>query len=236
MMPVTARLAATFGILVALACALYPAIDIGVASLFYDPARGDRFILHNVDWIDAVRQVLLYLPLAVTLVAVLSLLGNWLRLPLARHLPPRSALFLVSTLLLIPGLLVNGLLKENWGRPRPGEVVEFRGPDPFYPWWKPGGPCDKNCSFVSGEVSATAWLTAAASLTPPTVRPWVMGAAVAATAVSALLRMGFGRHWFSDVVIAATLTIVLVALARHLFFGRRGRGDPADPAPESTTP
>lgn len=221
-MAVTVGLAAAFGACVALLCALYPGIDLWVTAQFYDPVSGLRFPLSQNEPVEALRWFLLHLPHVVTIAALLALIGNMFGVPLARRLPPRQALFLLATLIMIPGLLVNGVLKEHWGRPRPGDVVQFRGADPFWPWWKPGGPCSDNCSFVSGEVAATAWLTAAASLAPPPVRPVAMAAAVAATALSALLRVGFGRHWFSDAVIAACLTIVLVGGARWLFLNTRG--------------
>ena len=49
---------------------------------------------------------------------------SWWRSP---GVPGRAAVFLVLSLLLGPGLLVNVILKDNWGRPRPGSVVEFGG-------------------------------------------------------------------------------------------------------------
>ena len=90
--------------------------------------------------------------------------------------PGRAVVFLALTLALGPGLLVNGLLKEHWSRPRPGEVVEFGGslaPTP----WDPRGRCEQNCSFVSGETSGAAWTVAPALLLPGTLRAVALGAA-----------------------------------------------------------
>jgi len=42
-------------------------------------------------------------------------------------------MFLTLLLLLGPGLLVNGLLKPNWSRPRPNAVDLFGGEKPFLP-------------------------------------------------------------------------------------------------------
>ena len=43
----------------------------------------------------------------------------------------RPGLFLVILLALGPGLLVNAVFKEYWGRPRPREVVQFGGKKEF---------------------------------------------------------------------------------------------------------
>lgn len=39
----------------------------------------------------------------------------------------RGALFLVLVMAIGPGLLVNNVFKDNWGRPRPRDLVEFGG-------------------------------------------------------------------------------------------------------------
>ncbi|MGQ4273709.1 phosphatase PAP2 family protein [Terrihabitans sp. B22-R8] len=217
-MPITARLAAVIGLLVALLCALNASLDVSITALFYDPALRD-FPLDDSAWVRGVRWSLMHLPHAITIVAVLALVGHRFKWRIARHLPSRQALFLLSTLIVVPGLVVNGGLKENWGRPRPAESAMFGGTTNFWPWWKPGGPCEGNCSFVSGEVSAVAWTAAAASLAPPQIRPFAIGAAVTLTAATAFLRVAFGRHWFSDVVISASLTLILIAGMHRLFFG-----------------
>lgn len=54
------------------------------------------------------------------------------------YLPFRKAgWLLVLVFLIVPGLLVNALFKEHWGRPRPRQVVEFGGEYPFYPYYQP---------------------------------------------------------------------------------------------------
>jgi hypothetical protein len=45
------------------------------------------------------------------------------------------------------GLLVNGVLKEHWGRPRTIDVAQFGGIEHFVAWWDPRGDCPKNCSI-----------------------------------------------------------------------------------------
>jgi len=53
------------------------------------------------------------------------------------------------------GLLVNGLLKKT-RTGAPEQTVEFGGPWRFRPFENFDGDCRSNCSFASGEVSASA--------------------------------------------------------------------------------
>lgn len=64
----------------------------------------------------------------------------------------KNGLYLALVMLLGPGLVVNAVLKEYWGRPRPRNVVEFRGRYAFEPVLTidPGSPGE---SFPSGHAS-----------------------------------------------------------------------------------
>jgi membrane-associated phospholipid phosphatase len=142
------------------------------------------------------------------------------RLPSLSH---RAAGYLITAYLLGPGLLVNGILKAYWGRPRPGEVLEFGGSMPFVNWWNPGGACPSNCSFISGEAAAAAWLFGPAMLAPARWRPLAMWLAAAFFVLTAGLRVAAGGHFLTDVLIGG-LSSVLVLLALHpVFWPRAGQ-------------
>src|SRR6478672_12010674 len=122
-----ALLAAITGI----AFAIDPRLDLRVASLFFDdttrsfPAAADPVAV----WL---RGKSMWIFTAFTVAVAATVIAR-LVLPLR--------VFPVPTLVLGPGLLVNGVLKEHWARPRPGAVVEFGGTLPFMPWWDPRGGC-----------------------------------------------------------------------------------------------
>ncbi len=63
-------------------------------------------------------------------------------------------LFVVLLLIIGPGLVINVIFKDNWGRPRPRECVSFNGKSPFK---KVGTPYFDNTnggkSFPSGHAS-----------------------------------------------------------------------------------
>ncbi len=56
-----------------------------------------------------------------------------------------------------PGIIVNGMLKPYWGRPRPNAIVQFGGEREFLKVWEWGGWQDES-SFPSGHASTGFYL------------------------------------------------------------------------------
>src|SRR5262249_47577736 len=117
-----------------------------------------------------------------------------------------------------PGLIANTLLKDNWARPRPSQIVEFGGPDHFTPVLERSGRCERNCSFVSGEASATFAIGFAIAMLARRRRAGLMAAAAAAGSIAGFIRMGEGGHFLSDVTFAAVFMALDVALLHWLVF------------------
>ncbi len=64
----------------------------------------------------------------------------------------RHFLFYALVLSIGPGIIVNSIFKENFGRPRPREIVEFGGEKEFRALWEPGIR-GNGFSFPSGHAS-----------------------------------------------------------------------------------
>lgn len=64
-------------------------------------------------------------------VALLIVLSGFRYRPLARF--RYRAIYFIAVASLGPGLIVNLVIKDNWGRPRPREIVEFNGSHPYQP-------------------------------------------------------------------------------------------------------
>jgi lipid A 4'-phosphatase len=192
--------------------ALWPQIDLSVASLF-DSAGG---FPGRSSFGRAIRDVFRFLPFVV--LAALAALYGLRRFGLAVPYAPtgRALVFLIATMAIGPGLIVNLGLKDHAHRPRPVQTAQFGGKFEFRPWYRFDGACERNCSFVSGEVAEAFWLVAPASLAPPPLRPWTVGAALAFGALTALLRVAYGGHYLSDVLLAALFTLIIVQGARML--------------------
>jgi len=192
--------------------ALHPEFDVAIARLFYDPARQD-FPLSFDPLLVRLRQESMWVVTALIAPAAVALALKLL-FPFTRMLMSgRAAVFLVATLIIGPGLIVNVTMKDYWPRSRPIDVPELGGSERFVPWWDPRGVCPKNCSFVAGESAGAFWSLAPAALAPPLWRPLAYAGAVAFGAAVGGLRMAFGGHFFTDVAFAGVLIFVIVWLA-----------------------
>ena len=125
--------------------------------------------------------------------------------------------FLLVAALIGQGLLVDQGLKNNLGRARPSQVMEFGGDKRFTPALVPSDQCQKNCSFASGHVAATAFLMGFGWLgTRRQHRRWLLVSVLAAGAMGAV-RILQGGHFLSDVVFAWLATYFSFWLSAWLF-------------------
>src|SRR4051812_8492190 len=102
---------------------LFPGIDLWASGLFYRP-EGRVFL---GDW-RPVRAIYRGVPYIVELVAIGVPALYLISLRRGRRfgaLDVRVAVFLLLSLALGPGLVVNAVLKDHWGRARPTQVTEF---------------------------------------------------------------------------------------------------------------
>jgi membrane-associated phospholipid phosphatase len=196
-----------------------PAIDLAFSRLFYDPATG--FAASRDPALRMLRTAADIAVRGIVLVLLLSVLFK-IALPSRRSLvPPRVTLFLLSSLALGPGLLVNLILKDHWGRPRPVAIEAFGGSAPYVEVWRMTGYCARNCSFVAGEASSAIWLTALAFVVPHRYRlPVLLVTAIFALAAS-LNRIAFGGHFLSDVLLSWGLTALVIAILYRLILAGR---------------
>jgi len=192
-----------------------PGVDLAVAGLFHSPDAG--FALADNIVLKALRQSSTY----ALMMIVLGLLGEvalGLRAQSGRFRSySRRALVLLAGLAIGPGLIVNGLLKSMWGRPRPVQVDLFGGDAAFSPAWAISDGCASNCSFVSGEASSAAWMVAAVWLmTPPELRRWTVPAALAYGVALSVNRMAFGGHFLSDTLLSWAIVGLVLAILHRL--------------------
>ena len=212
------------GVLLGLIFSIFPGFDLWAASLFFDPETGKFPISRDEDW-ETVRNLAYWVPYLLIAPSVFVLIRKLVFPRTKMVIAPSVALFLVGSFIAGPGVLTNLVLKDNWGRPRPNQVEQFGGKADFEPWWRPGGDCERNCSFVSGEGSLAFWTVAPAMLAPPPARPFAMGAAVLFGTSVGGLRVAFGRHFLSDVLFAGVFTVTMVMLFYYLLLAPGRRND-----------
>ena len=193
--------------------ALWPQIDLAAARFFY----GESGFSHTPLEV-ALRAFFNITPFVV--LAIFIALYGLRRFGYAVAYAPSGlqVAFLIATMAVGPGLIVNLGLKDHSHRPRPVHTQDFGGGAEFRPWYRFDGACRTNCSFVSGEGSEAFWMVAPASLAPPPFRPLAIAGALLFGVLTSVLRMAFGGHYLSDVLLAGLIVLIVVRGAWTLFF------------------
>jgi lipid A 4'-phosphatase len=201
-----------------------PEIDLLVSRLFWRPGEG--FFLR--DWLPF-RIAHDRLAVLTTTVSVVLLAAGawwlWKRRPVA-GLDLRGIAFLLVALIVGPGLTVNTLLKDNWGRARPVQVREFGGTKSFGPPLIPGDQCERNCSFVAGDPALGFWFLAPALLLAGHRRRLVIAGALGLGSFLGLVRIAQGGHFLSDVVFCFFAVAAVVLVLHRLMIVPAARDSP----------
>lgn len=201
---------------------LSPKLDLRAAQLFFDnTSRANhwpvgkwavfRFLYVLVPWLTA----------AFLVGAGLLLANGWRT---KRREMQKAAVFLFLCMLLGPGLLVNGVLKEYAGRPRPRALVEFGGSERYLAPWHFG---TDGHSFPCGHCSVAftyAALCPVLQRRRPKLSKWILALAVTGGLAIGVGRMAAGAHFLSDVVWAGLIVwAVILALQKAM------RAEPLSP-------
>lgn len=193
-----------------------PRIDPAVVAWFH--VEGEGFPLNRVPLLAQMSSVLRW----VWLTGAAALLGMvaWSMASRApRWLPPRrSAAYLLAVLIIGPGVVVNLVFKEHWGRARPAHTQEFGGERTFSPPLIISDQCARNCSFVSGDASVGFSLAALGLVFASRRRRWMTIGLAAGIAIG-ILRIALGRHYPSDVIFSGVFVLLTAAVLHRLMFG-----------------
>ncbi|PJC85627.1 hypothetical protein CSW98_13680 [Vibrio sp. HA2012] len=197
-------------------------LDLLISGYFYDAADKTFplkdhllvvFFYNSIPW--AVTGSLLFF-LTYPLVA-------YFKKPLRRHNRLVMALFI--SMLLGPGIIVNSIFKDNFGRPRPSQSIEFGGTEPHRAVleanWGNKGP-----SFPSGHAAMPLSFLVlalaarrrgnrhlAVNLTRTLIFWYVM---------VSFARIAAGGHHFSDVIWAGYFSFVCAWLSYQWIYNRSG--------------
>ncbi len=123
----------------------------------------------------------------------------------------RPFLIIVLTVILGPGLVVNGILKTCWGRPRPADTVMFGGNEPCRNILQPAGPGGGK-SFVCGHCANAFAIASGVSLFPysPGLAGFFLGVGLTMGMLGSFARIAQGGHYLSDTMWAGILVFVII--------------------------
>lgn len=196
--------------------------DIAICRVFFGAGDGSWSIGESQPWKFAYSYgTLPGVAIGIGGLAIGAASLAWRRLRAYRD----AGFFLAAVLAIGPGLLVNGLFKPYWCRPRPKQIVEFGGTQQFVHVW--GWTSERMCkSFPSGHASMGFYLLAPAFVLYRRRRRLALAfAALGVTwgSVLGVARIAQGGHFPSDVLWSAGMTYLSALALCYLFkLGERG--------------
>lgn len=192
-------------------------LDLEISSLFFD---NGHFLWENQFFANLIRKGIPEIIVgAAALVFVIWLAGKiWCRVYCG--ITDKVIIFTTGTMFLGPIVIVNGIFKMFWGRARPRDIAEFGGDKSFSLPLQISDQCHWDCSFMSGHTAVAFWLLAPALLTPQKWRQSAVSAAIIFGIITAVVRVGQGAHFFSDVVFSALLMMVLIMIVYRKLYIR----------------
>lgn len=173
-------------------------LDLTLQRQFFVPGEG--WIYADLLLCRAMYEYGTFPALLLSIASLLAFIGSfWKR----RLVPYRKVyLFLVLLMIIGPGLVVNSVFKQHWGRPRPRSVVQFGGEDRFLPVWHKG-VAGEGSSFPSGHASMGFFLLSPYFLLRHRSKKWAwgfLGLGVGYGLLMGVVRMMQGGHFASDVL------------------------------------
>ena len=186
---------------------IFPNLDIQISSLFYN-TQTHQFIGSYTGFLGFLHWFARVFPIFFSIIILLFLLGSlFIKAFKVKH--RKEILFILLCLLIGPGLVVNSIFKNHWGRPRPVMVQQFGGDKIFQEPFVMSSQCGTNCSFPCGDASMGFWLFA---LMPLAIRRrkrfLAFSAAIVAGGGLGLMRISQGGHFFSDVIFSGIFVYI----------------------------
>jgi lipid A 4'-phosphatase len=131
----------------------------------------------------------------------------------------KPSLVVILTAILGPGLLVNAILKPNWGRPRPSELANMGGDREYRRVWEPQGP-GQGRSFTCGHCAATYSLASVVAFYPlhPVISVIALAGGLAFGTAAGIARLVQGGHFPTDIVWSGVLILMLITALYYLVF------------------
>ena len=207
-----------------------PQIDLWAAAMFYDRSGGflitktnSASVLPFLPWVTKI-----FITVCCLLVAINVIRKHYLANAEPILASCRVLFFLLLSLGLGPGLIVNTVIKNHSGRARPFQIKQFGGQRQFTNPFMLSDQCERNCSFVSGD-AAIGYFGLVFVFVARRRRLFIASAALSAGTLIGLIRMAQGAHFLSDVIFSGVFTLLTGWVLYYLLL--RHKQDDQEPAP-----
>ncbi len=201
---------------------VFPQIDIYASKHFFvhetcnTPATPGEicgyFPYRRETYLGLIRVLFLRLPYIVAVVMLWKLTACYWHCGATFNVARARAFKIgLGSLVTGPAILVNFVLKAFWGRPRPWQTLDFGGHLDFVRAGSMAGKCMSNCSFVSGEAAGAGWIFCLIVFIPQPARSAVALPLAAISFLCSAMRLAFGAHYLSDVILGWLSSLVIFA-------------------------
>jgi lipid A 4'-phosphatase len=200
--------------LLALLLFAFSQLDITTTQLFFHPESADVWPIANESLSSLFYRTTPWITGSFAIVGVVMMV-----IGMVRENSKRLRLYGVFILLCVilgPGLIINAVFKEHWGRPRPRQIIEFNGKFDYVRPFVPSRAGGK--SFPCGDSSVGFLISAGWWLWRRKYPKRALASLVAGLTFGTLLgigRMAAGAHFLSDVVWSA---LIVYGVAHALYY------------------
>ncbi len=189
-------------------------LDIFVSGLFY---YGDsQFYLQKYDYLSLFFRKF-FLSSVIVYILLIPIFSRHLiisKLFFGYKFNIKEIFLIWLSQILIVLLFINLILKNFWGRVRPGDIIQYGGIDVFTPWYMINNACNSNCSFVSGDASVGFSLIVIYLITK---KLFFLYLSLLSGFALGFIRILEGGHFLSDIVFAGFFVFVLNIVLYKLY-------------------
>ena len=191
-----------------------PTLDLYVAGLFY--IGESQFSLQSVDFLSKIFRKFL-LPLLIFYILILPIFSRFIRIHkvyFGYKFSIKEIFLIWVTQILSILIFINLILKDLWGRARPGDITHFGGKEMFTPWFELSSACDSNCSFVSGDASVGFSIIVLYFITKNILFFYL---SIMFGVLLGFIRIIAGGHFLSDILFAGIFILIINLLIFKLY-------------------
>lgn len=178
-----------------------PAIDIAISKLSYNYSTL-KFYGEDKAFCSFIYKLVNYLVIAIIFYSIFHFKKNKL-----------YSLMIIISLAIGPGLLINTILKEHWGRPRPYQVL--RDGQQFSPIYDANFNKNYNNSMPSGHSSIGYFMGVPFILQQRRKLGYTIG--IMSGFLVGIVRILQGGHYLSDVISAGIFVFLVAELILYIF-------------------
>jgi membrane-associated PAP2 superfamily phosphatase len=195
-------------------------LDIQLAGLFYHPGHSETAWPYQYWW---PLKILYDFAFPVTVIAglaalVVYILGHFHSFTRRFR---RRALYILLVIAIGPGLVVNLVFKDHWGRPRPLHIEQFGGQYVYVPPLKIAETPDK--SFVCGHCSV-GYVFFVMYFLSQNHKVFYMILTLTLAWIMGFTRMTSGGHFVSDILWSGYLMFLVAYALYYGWFVRKSLG------------